>query len=619
MSNRSNLCLAPIPKKITLKEDVFDTASKRYIKIEADDPRSLLVAAKKTGLGWEITLSPKAPNEQVGLIIKLVKSDDIPAEGYKLTIKPEGMEITASTPAGAFYGACTLAQIIRNTNVQRPTPNIERKTRNSKSEIRNIMLPCLSISDSPDFPARGVMLDISRDKVPTMETLYHIVDLLADWKINQFQLYTEHTYAYLAHPKVWAKASPMTGEEIMALDAYCKERFIELVPNQNSFGHMGRWLKFDDYRHLAECPNGFDAPWGHFDIGTSLNPLSKKSIKFLDGLYDEFLRNFSSCMMNVGCDETWEVGKGESKSACEKKGVGRVYFDFLMEIYRLAKEHGRTMQFWGDIIMGHPELIPELPKDLIALEWGYEADHPFEDHCKKFAASGVPFYVCPGTSGWNDISGRTENAIVNITSAASAGLQNGAIGLLNTDWGDNGHWQPLSVSYLGYLVGAMSSWNAKSDVRSGLADALSLHAFGDPTGSMGHAFYDLGDIYRVFKRKTGNGNVPWLILFHHDEESSYWEMDITECEMMEQRLKDIAFGTIGEQMTCPDAGIIREEFDHLLRVLQLAAELGKQKMGGSKPKRLADRVDEIKMEHELVWLLRNRPGGLADSEANLKI
>src|SRR5690606_11763612 len=115
-----------------------------------------------------------------------------------------------------FYGAVTLIQLLEQAGAS---------------------LPCLRISDRPDFVDRGVMLDVSRDKVPTMETLYRLVDRLASWKINQLQLYTEHTFAYRHHPEVWAKASPLTGEEILRLDAYCRERFIELVPNQNSFGH----------------------------------------------------------------------------------------------------------------------------------------------------------------------------------------------------------------------------------------------------------------------------------------------------------------------------------------------------------------------------------------------
>ena len=112
------------------------------------------------------------------------------------------------------------------------------------------------------------MLDISRDKVPTMETLYALVDLLAGWKINQLQLYTEHTFAYRQHPEVWAEASPLTGQEILGLDAYCRKRFVELVPNQNSFGHMHRWLKHARYAPLAEV-NSFDVDHTGGDAGRS--------------------------------------------------------------------------------------------------------------------------------------------------------------------------------------------------------------------------------------------------------------------------------------------------------------------------------------------------------------
>ena len=81
------------------------------------------------------------------------------------------------------------------------------------------------------------------------------------------------------------------------------------------------------------------------------------------------------------------------------------------------------MMFWGDIILHKPELIPELPKDVIALNWGYDADHPFDRGREAFRDAGVPFYVCPGTSSWITLAGRTDNAIANLRDAATNGLQ----------------------------------------------------------------------------------------------------------------------------------------------------------------------------------------------------
>jgi len=157
----------------------------------------------------------------------------IPAQGYRFRISKKGVAITASDAAGAFYGAMTLRQIQRQCNGA---------------------LPACEIEDHPDFPARGVLLYISGGKVPTMETLFALIDDLAEWKINHLELGIEHTFAYRNHRKVWARASPMTHMEIRKLDAYCRERFIELVPHQQSFGHLARWLELPRYRKLAEDP-----------------------------------------------------------------------------------------------------------------------------------------------------------------------------------------------------------------------------------------------------------------------------------------------------------------------------------------------------------------------------
>jgi hypothetical protein len=346
-------------------------------------------------------------------------------------------------------------------------------------------LPCLEIRDWPDFARRGVMLDISRGRVPKLETLLELVGHLADFKINELQLYTEHTFAYHRYQSVWQGWGALTAQEIRKLDARCRELGIDLVPNQNSFGHLQYFLEHPRLKKLAEVSAPYKDAGGEFVRRPStLAPNHPGALPFLRSLYDELLPNFSSRLFNVGCDETWDLGRGRSKKLCQAKGKGRVYLDFLKKIHREVSARGRRMMFWGDIILKYPKLMKELhsfgvpplgglrgkprkpPKggtpNLIALNWGYEANHPFEREAALFAKSKIPFYVCPGTSTWQTLIGRHDNALANLRAAAQAGRRHGAIGYLITDWGDGGHPQPLAVSYLPYLAGASLSWCAKT-------------------------------------------------------------------------------------------------------------------------------------------------------------
>ena len=467
-----------------------------------------------------------------------------------------------------------------------------------------------------------------------METLYGLIDWLATLKINQFQLYTEHTFAYRKHPKVWAQASPITAEQILALDAYCRERFIELVPNQNSFGHMWRWLKLPEYAHLAETHERIIS-WMS-EVPFTLAAVDPKSVELLAEMYDELLPNFTSPMFNVGADETWDLGTGRSKAAVEARGKGRVYLDFLLKIYDLVKGHGRTMQFWGDIINQYPELVPEIPKDTIALEWGYEANHPFEEKSKLFAESGVPFYVCPGTSTWTTISGRTDNMRGNLRNAVENGLKYGAIGILNTDWGDRGHWQQLPVSYAGYAYGAALSWYAAGNADADLASALNRHAFGDSAGVMGKLAYDLGNTYLEPGVVVANGNfLHWIYTMSLDDMRSGWRRwlygdsstilnnDAFLLENLHATLEyvdDVMKPLASAQMARPDADLIKREFQQAAHMLKHGAQRALLMIGDNSVSKaaLAADLDAVIEEQKALWLARNRPGGLSDSLTNLE-
>lgn len=615
------IVLLPHPQELDFHSGTLRLDGRKLIALDAPRPPALLFAGRQAAraledharVTWDIVSGTAVPADQIGLLITVDGSKGRP-QGYSLDIAPGRITIDAHDLQGAFYGVMTLRQIVEQYG----------------SDI-----PLLAINDWPDMPRRGVMLDISRDKVPTMDTLYALVDRFASWKLNEFQLYTEHTFAYRSHPAVWADASPMTAEEILALDAYCRERHIDLVPNQNSFGHMTRWFEHEPYRALSENPGGYDTAWNRNNkLPVSLSPAHPGTMPFIDDLFDELLPNFSSEYFNVGCDETWDLGQGATKALCDEKGKGRVYLEFLLAIQQRVKKHDRTMMFWGDIIGNHPELVPELPTDSIAMEWGYEADHDFPGKCEMFAGSGIPFYVCPGTSSWNSIAGRTDNAMGNIRSAVENGLKHGAIGCLNTDWGDGGHWQFLPASYLGFAYGAALSWAFQQNKEANVPALLDNFVFEDSAGIMGKLAYDLGNVYQLARYMPHNGSALFW--------AYRWPLDLLTSSAPPERysnarkalesikdlpavlaniltaLDEIMAPITRATMSCPDADLLRDEFmlaADMLRhgVRRIQAIAGETIAAES----LASELDALQARYQKLWLARNRPGGLRDSLARM--
>ncbi len=629
----STLTLLPNPRHLNLSEGTHDLKSGKRLVLDSPNAGELLFSAQRLQMAlanrarieWSLAATASGASEEIGAILWVDPTHVKHPQEYELTITPTSIVLIAGEPVGIFYGVCTLIQIIEQ-EAQPSNPNLK-----SQFAIRNSQLPCLRIRDWPDYAARGVMLDISRDKVPSMDTLYALTDLLASWKINQLQLYSEHTFSYRNHPLVWAEASPMSEEEILELDAYCRRRFIELVPNQNSFGHMRRWLVHEKYRPLAEMPQGGMSAVGPMAEPFSLCPLDPGSLALVKSLYDELLPNFSSKLFNVGADETFDLGYGRSQAECERRGKGRVYLDFLLKLYEDVKQRGRTMQCWGDIILKHPELIPELPKDVIALEWGYEATHPFAEHGEKFAQSGVPFYVCPGTSTWNTIAGRTDNAMGNLLNAAENGLKHGAIGYLITDWGDNGHWQFLPVSYLGFAYGAGLSWCVGTNRELDMMAVLNQFAFRDKAGVMGKVTYDMGNVYQAlgpyFRNASGLVRVLLMPTTHGAQAlDEIRKLEGLTPESFERAMKAIdAMQPIHDQnMQRADAELIVAEYECAADMLRHACGLGllafedDPKVAASLKRKLATDMKRIIKQYQTLWLARNREGGLKDSVARLE-
>lgn len=551
--------------------------------------------------------------------LRLDLRPELGAEGYDLHLGDLSWTLAGGSAAGLFYGLHTLCQWLQLHAVRDPG-----------AAIRG-----LSVTDRPAFGHRGVMLDVSRNRVPRLDMLLSLVDQLASWKVNQLQLYIEHTFAYAGHERVWQDWSPLDGDEIRQLDAYCAERFIELVPNQNSFGHWHRWLIHLPYRQLAECPQGIEHPFSPEPEPFGLCATDPGSLELLAELYDQLLPNFSSKLFNVGLDETLDLGRGRSAAACEERGKSRVYLEFLRQVHSLAAERGRRIMFWGDIVLEHPELIDEIPADAIALQWGYEAGHPFAENAAKLAAAGLEHYVCPGTSSWTSLASRGTNALSNLAAAALQGHGQGASGYLVTDWGDHGHLQPPAVSWLGFAAGADLGWNiqgAAKVLEAPWAERLDLLVYGDRAGILGPVQTALADLYLELGARPINGSPLFHLLTSPQddlEHPRYRGLTAADLERVERLAGELIETLATAEPERAEGQLASVELAWVATAQRLAARIGQARFaaGPTAPldrvaqprgEQLAQEVAELTERFRSLWLQRSRPGGLEPSTERLR-
>ena len=156
-------------------------------------------------------------------------------------------------------------------------------------------------------------------------------------------------------------------------------------------------------------------------------------------MYKDMLPYSNSKYFNMNFDEPFELGKGKSKEAVEKEGLGNVYIDFVLKAYEEVKKYNKTPMIWGDVLINHPELLHRLPEEMLFIDWGYDANYPFNRHLKQLSDLNIKFLAAPATTSWCSFLGRTNDWWENIQNACVYTHVHGGEGVIVTDWGDFGH------------------------------------------------------------------------------------------------------------------------------------------------------------------------------------
>ncbi len=475
--------ILPKPKSIIYKDGSFPLFECRIL-IESGIDKRIIKAAlnlkeqieSKTGNFHNLALSLfDAENP-----IYIKKDASLKNEGYVLDISSDVITITGGDDAGCFYGIKTLLQILNDSSCQ---------------------IDALVIEDYPDMKHRGFYHDATRGRVPSVEGVKKLVDLLALHKMNSLQLYVEHTFDFSEFKSDNRTADDyLTAEEILEIDEYCYDNFIDFIPSLSTFGHLYELLSKKEYSHLCELENY--VPKSHFwrerMMHHTIDPLNPESFEVIKSLIDQYLPLFRSNYFNICCDETFDLAKGRNQG----KDSATLYIDFVSKIIEYVRQKGKTVMMWGDIALKHPELLPRIPNDTILLNWGYDAN-PNTQRIDKVGEKGLTQIVCPGNNSWYSFIEFIDVSIPNISKMVLSGYQNKALGMLNTNWGDYGHPAHTECTLYGTVFSACISWNVDTKADSEFNKDISKLVYGTDL--------DMSDI--LLKLGRAQKTAHWLHLY----------------------------------------------------------------------------------------------------------
>ena len=276
-----------------------------------------------TGFLKNIPLSRETKGD---LVLQLCKNKKLGTEGYQLAITPNGITIKAQTEQGVLWGIQTLQQLW----------------------VQGKPLACGTITDTPAYPMRGMMIDVGRKYIP-LSYLYSLVNLMSYYKMNTLQVHLndngfrdyfhgkwDETYSAFRiesefFPGLTAKDGYYTKKDFRNFIRYARQMGVEIIPEFDAPAHS---LAFTHYRPSLACEEyGAD----HLDLR---NPAV---IPFLDSLYSEYLGGpdpvFCCPRMHIGTDEY------SNKDSV----VVELFRSLADHLIRHVESFGKQAVLWGSL------------------------------------------------------------------------------------------------------------------------------------------------------------------------------------------------------------------------------------------------------------------------------
>ncbi|MGB9623733.1 MAG: beta-N-acetylhexosaminidase [Phycisphaerae bacterium] len=332
-----------------------------------------LIDCLAPAMGFRLPLAEgNAPHSNVIAL----QIDDLHAElgdeGYRLDVAPERIVIRAATPAGLFYGAQSVRQLLPAAIFR-------------KAAVRGVRwtVPCVSITDSPRFAWRGLLLDTARHFMPKSFVL-KLLDVMALHKLNSLQLHLTDDQGWrieirkypklteigawrdetlIGHPreKPWKfdgrrHGGFYTQDDIREIVRYAADRHINVVPEIEMPGHARAAIAA--YPELGCHPDKPVRPWTVWGVCPDIFAPTDRTIAFLQDVLTEVMELFPSPYIHVGGDEAikdqWKASPAVQARIRELglKDEAEMQSWFIRQMDTFLTKHGRRLAGWDEILEG---------------------------------------------------------------------------------------------------------------------------------------------------------------------------------------------------------------------------------------------------------------------------
>ncbi len=355
-------------------------------------------------------------------------------ESYTVRVAPDGAEIKARSSAGIYYGIQTLRQLV-------------------EGEKEKSYLPAVEIQDWPSLSYRGLMMDLSHGPMPTEEEIRRQIDFLAQWKGNQYYFYSEATIEFKGYPLINPGAR-YTQEQVRRIIEYARLRHVDVVPCMEFYGHLHDVFRLERYSRMSALP-----------YGGEINPRLPEVRGMLREWLTQMATLFPSPWFHLGFDEPWELERagGKEVSGSDQKTL---YAEVLREFSDLLRQRGKQVLFWADLNEGaelfnrYPELYSQLPRNVIAVPWYYDAQIDFSRMVEPFANARIPQVIGTGIWAWDELVPNFALTFANTNGFLEAGRKYGILGMVATDWADSAQIL-YRMTMPGIACSAVAAWQTE--------------------------------------------------------------------------------------------------------------------------------------------------------------